>query len=67
MREETIPTPEKVFSLFEPHTERIQKGKQRPNVELGHRLLLATDLSRFVRAVNPFGQVAVPVAQFTRK
>jgi hypothetical protein len=39
LQEETIPAHEKVFSLFEPHTEWIQKGKQRPNVELGHRLL----------------------------
>ena len=40
---ESIPAHEKVFSLFEPHTEWIPKGKQRPNVELGHKLLLATD------------------------
>ncbi len=38
LNEETIASHEKVFSLFEPHTEWIQKGKQRPNVELGHRL-----------------------------
>jgi len=43
LQEQTIPAAEKVFSLFEPHTEWIQKGKQRPNVELGHRLLIATD------------------------
>jgi hypothetical protein len=42
LKEETIPAGEKVFSLFEPHTEWIQKGKQRPSVELGHRLLIAT-------------------------
>ena len=40
LHEETIPAHEKVFSLFEPHTEWIQKGKQRPNVELGHKLSL---------------------------
>lgn len=43
LNEETIPAHEKVFSIFEPHTEWIQKGKQRPNVELGHKFLLATD------------------------
>ena len=43
VREEKIPTAEKVFSLFEPHTEWIAKGKQRPSVELGHRLLIVTD------------------------
>ena len=42
LQEETIPAHEKAFSLFEPHTAGIQKGKQRPNVELGHRLLIAT-------------------------
>lgn len=43
LRHETIPAAEKIYSLFEPHTEWIQKGKTRPNVELGHRLLIATD------------------------
>jgi hypothetical protein len=46
---ETIPAHEKVFSLFEPHTEWIQKGKQRPNVELGHRLLIATDQHQLIQ------------------
>lgn len=43
LRGETIPHGEKVFSLFEPHTEWIAKGKLFPPVELGHRLLVATD------------------------
>jgi hypothetical protein len=46
---ETIPAHEKVFSLFEPHTEWIQKGKQRPNVELGHKFLLATDQQQLIQ------------------
>ena len=49
LNEETIPACEKVFSLFEPHTEWIQKGKQRPNVELGHKLLLATDQQQLIQ------------------
>jgi len=65
--EETIPAAEKVFSLFEPHTEWIQKGKQRPNVELGHRLLVATDQHELVQDYDvPVGGVdvdqSVPVA-----
>jgi IS5 family transposase len=64
---ETIPAPEKVFSLFEPHTEWIQKGKQRPNVELGHRLLLATDQHQLIQDYDVAEGVAdvdrsVPVA-----
>jgi hypothetical protein len=49
LHEEIIPPHEKVFSLFEPHTEWIQKGKQRPNVELGHKLLLATDQQQLIQ------------------
>jgi IS5 family transposase len=40
---EIIPHQEKVFSLFEPHTQWITKGKLFPPVELGHPLLLTTD------------------------
>lgn len=57
LNEETIPAHEKVFSLFEPHTEWIQKGKQRPNVELGHRLLIATDQHPLIQ------DYAVPVGE----
>jgi hypothetical protein len=49
LQQETIPAHEKVFSLFEPHTEWIQKGKQRPHVELGHRLLIATDQQQLIQ------------------
>jgi hypothetical protein len=49
LNEETIPSHEKVFSLFEPHTEWIQKGKQRPNVELGHKFLIATDQNQLIQ------------------
>jgi hypothetical protein len=43
LRGETIPHAEKYFSLFEEHTELIKKGKVRPPVELGHRLLISTE------------------------
>ena len=43
LKEEKIPHHEKIFSLFEPHTEFIKKGKLFPPVELGHKLLLTTD------------------------
>lgn len=60
IKEETIPAHEKVFSLFEPHTEWIQKGKQRPNVELGHRLLIATDQHQLIQDYDvPVGGVDV--------
>lgn len=67
LREETIPAREKVFSLFEPHTEWIQKGKRRPEVELGHRLLIATDQNQLIQDYEVAPGVAdvdrsVPVA-----
>ena len=58
LKEETIPSHEKAFSLFEPHTEWIQKGKQRPNVELGHRLLIATDQNRLIQDYDVAAGVA---------
>ena len=67
LKEEVIPAAQKVFSLFEPHTEWIQKGKQRPNVELGHRLLIATDQNELIQDYDvPVGGAdvdqSVPVA-----
>ena len=38
-----IPHQEKIFSLFEPHTQWIKKGKLFPPVELGHKVVLTTD------------------------
>jgi len=43
LKDEKIPHAEKIFSLFEPHTEFIKKGKLFPPVELGHKLLVTTD------------------------
>jgi transposase, IS5 family len=40
---EKIPHEEKLFSVFETHTEWLTKGKKHPSVELGHRLLITTD------------------------
>lgn len=60
LREEKIPAAEKIFSLFEPHTEWITKGKQRPSVELGHRLLVATDQHHLIQDYDvPVGQADV--------
>ena len=43
LKNETIPHEEKLFSLFEPFTEWITKGKLKPSVELGLKLLVTTD------------------------
>ena len=46
LQKQIIPACEKVHSLFELHTEWINKGKR--NVELGHRLLIATDQDQLI-------------------
>ena len=45
---EKIPHSEKVFSIFEPHTEWISKGKAGVPVELGVRVCIVEDQHRFI-------------------
>lgn len=45
---EKIPHQEKLFSIFEPHTQWISKGKLHTPVELGRNLLIATDHFHFI-------------------
>ncbi len=65
---ERIPHAEKVFSIFEPHTEWISKGKAGVPVELGLRVLVNEDqygfiLSHRVMVRETDDQVAVPVVE----
>jgi hypothetical protein len=48
MDEEKIPHAEKVFSLFQPHTEWISKGKAGVPVELGIRMCIMEDTHGFI-------------------
>ena len=43
---EQVPTSEKIYSIFEPHTDLIKRGKVRTPVEFGHKVCRAL---RFVR------------------
>jgi hypothetical protein len=45
---QTIPHEEKVFSIFEPHTEWISKGKAGVPVELGLRVAVSEDQHGFI-------------------
>lgn len=38
---EPVPAEEKVYSIFEPHTDLIKRGKARKPVEFGHKVFLA--------------------------
>jgi len=48
LKGESIPAEEKIFSIFEEHTEWITKGKLSKKVELGHLLLITTDQHQYI-------------------
>jgi hypothetical protein len=45
---ETVPHAEKIFSIFEPHTELIKRGKQPVPTQFGHNTLVIEDAVGFV-------------------
>ena len=45
---EQVPSAEKVYSLFEEHTELIKRGKARKPIEFGHKVLLAETSEKFI-------------------
>jgi hypothetical protein len=67
---QTIPHAEKVFSIFQPHTEWISKGKAGVPVELGLRVAIVEDQYGFIlhhRVMERItdDQVAVPLVEET--
>jgi transposase, IS5 family len=66
INDETIAHSEKVFSLFEPHTEWISKGKAGVPVELGLKVCIVKDQFQFtlhhrVMQHETDDQIAVPI------
>ena len=45
---EVVPARERVFSIFEPHTELIKRGRRHKPVEFGHMVLLGQSKERFI-------------------
>jgi transposase, IS5 family len=45
---EAIANEEKIFSIFEPHTELIKRGKQPNPIQFGHNVLVIEDAAGFV-------------------
>jgi hypothetical protein len=69
---ETIPHEEKVFSLFEPHTEWVVKGKAGIPVELGVKVCIVEDQHQFilhhkVMEKQTDDQVAIHIVTETKK
>ena len=45
---QTVANDEKIFSIFEPHTELIKRGKQPVEIQFGHNVLVIEDAVGFV-------------------
>lgn len=62
---EQVPTAEKIFSIFEPHTDLIKRGKVQTPVEFGHKIFLAESAHGLITqycvlAGNPSDEDHVP-------
>ena len=42
---EQVPNAEKIYSIFEPHTDLIKRGKVRTPLEFGHKVFLACQIA----------------------
>lgn len=72
MKGETIPHQEKIFSIFEPHTEWVSKGKAGVPVEFGIKLAVVQDQHQFILHHHVMDNqqdvnVAVEVAKAVKK
>jgi len=45
---ETVPAADRVFSLFEQHSELIKRGRRQKPVEFGHKVLLCQTAEKFI-------------------
>lgn len=45
---ETVPNEDKLFSIFEPHTQLIKRGKQPNPIQYGHNVLVIEDAVGFI-------------------
>jgi len=51
---EDVPVGDKVFSIFEPHTELIKRGKRDKPIEFGHKILLSETVEKFITEYEVF-------------
>jgi IS5 family transposase len=53
---QTVPASERVFSLFEEHTELIKRGRREKPVEFGHKVLLCQSMEKFITDYEVYQQ-----------
>jgi len=51
---EQVPNEEKLFSIFEPHTELLKRGKQGKPIEFGHMIQLRQVAGKFITEFDVF-------------
>ncbi len=51
---ESVPNEEKIFSIFEPHTELLKRGKAGKDVEFGHMIQIQQVASKFITGYDVF-------------
>lgn len=51
-----VPASERVFSIFEPHTELIKRGRREKPVEFGHVMLLCQTREKFITDYEAFAE-----------
>jgi IS5 family transposase len=56
---EQVPNDEKLFSIFEPHTELLKRGKAGKPIEFGHMVLLQQVDGKFITDYRVFGEKPV--------
>jgi IS5 family transposase len=70
---ETVSNAEKIFSIFEPETELIKRGKQAKPIQYGHNVLVIEDAVGFICAYQVVGKgvldqdLVVPVMKKLQK
>jgi IS5 family transposase len=56
---EAVPNEEKLFSLFEPHTELLQRGKARKPIEFGHMIQIEQVREKFITGYGVYANKPV--------
>jgi IS5 family transposase len=49
---ETVPAADRIFSIFEPHTELLKRGKSRKPVEFGHMVTIGQTAEKYISYYN---------------
>jgi IS5 family transposase len=54
LNQETVPNEEKIFSIFEPHTELLKRGKAAKPIEFGHMIQIQQVEGKFITDYEVF-------------